>query len=163
VERGDTGPNRIRTAVATLTTGAGNMATLRARVRWLRGNTNLLLRLRGQWLECAGVLTVPSNLGTPGERNSRYLLNVGPAISDVAHAPVLPAAGEPVVVTARASDPQGISALLLHYRIDPAAAFTDVTMRDDGTGGDAIAGDGVYSGTIPGQPAGTLVAFHLEA
>ena len=34
---------------------------------------------------------------------------------------------------------------------------------DDGTGGDAIAGDGIYSATIPGQPIGTLVAFYIQA
>ena len=36
-------------------------------------------------------------------------------------------------------------------------------MLDNGTGGDAIAGDGIYSGTLPGQAADTLVAFHLRA
>jgi hypothetical protein len=36
-------------------------------------------------------------------------------------------------------------------------------MRDDGTGGDAVAGDGVFSATISGRTAGTLVAFRLEA
>ena len=34
---------------------------------------------------------------------------------------------------------------------------------DDGTGGDAIAGDGIYSATLPGQPQNTLVAFQLLA
>ncbi len=36
-------------------------------------------------------------------------------------------------------------------------------MRDDGTLGDAIANDGVYSATIPGQAANTVVAFYLSA
>src|SRR5439155_11535439 len=38
-----------------------------------------------------------------------------------------------------------------------------VTMVDNGTGGDAIADDKVYSATIPGQPQGVIVAFYIEA
>src|SRR5512133_2975839 len=36
-------------------------------------------------------------------------------------------------------------------------------MRDDGLSGDAIANDGTYSATIPGQLAGRLVAFYVQA
>ena len=164
VERGDAGANRIRTAITTLpTTGTTNTATLRARVRWLRGDTNILLRVRGQWLECAGSMTVPTNLGTPGAPNSRFSANAAPAVCDVVHTPILPGASEPVVVTARVNDPDGVAALTLRYRLDPAATLSNVPMWDDGSGGDAVAGDGIWSGTIPGQPAGTLVAFHLRA
>jgi hypothetical protein len=163
VERGDPGPNRVRTAIATMPTGGANQATLRARVRWLRGDPNFLLRIRGQWMECAGKMSLPANLGTPGAPNSRAVANAGPAIYDVVHAPILPAANEPVVVTARANDPDGLSSLTLRYRLDPNNALLEVPMRDDGSGGDAIAGDGLYSGTIPGQPTNTLVAFHVRA
>jgi hypothetical protein len=164
VERGDAGPNRIRTGITTLpTTGTTNVATLRARVRWLRGDTNILLRVRGQWLECAGSMTVPTNLGTPGAPNSRALSNAPPAIYDVVHTPILPGANEAVVVTARLHDPDGVADLTLRYRLDPASSLSNVSMRDDGSGGDAVAGDGIWSGTIPGRPAGTLVAFHLRA
>src|SRR5205085_5174206 len=51
----------------------------------------------------------------------------------------------------------------LKYRIDPSATYTFVPMVDDGTGGDAIAGDGIYSATIPGQAANTMVAFRIAA
>src|SRR6185369_140636 len=86
-----------------------------------------------------------------------------PAIYEVGHQPILPAANEPSVVTARVHDPDGLSSLLLKYRIDPATNLSAITMLDNGTGGDNVAGDGIYSGIIPGQAAGTLVAFHLEA
>ena len=36
-------------------------------------------------------------------------------------------------------------------------------MRDNGVGGDAIAGDGIYSATIPGQAANQVVAFYISA
>lgn len=163
VERGDPGPNRVRTAIAQMTTGGTNQATLRARVRWLRGDPNFLMRIRGQWIECGGRMTLPTNLGTPGAANSRRLANAGPAIYDVAHSPILPAANEPVVVTARVNDPDVLSSLTLRYRVDPSAVLLNVTMRDDGTGGDGISGDGIYSGTIPGVAADRLVAFHIRA
>jgi len=109
-------------------------------------------------------MTVPANLGTPGAANSRLLTNSAPSIWEVSHFPILPAANEPVVVTARVSDPDGLGTVLLRYRLDPASTFHDVQMRDDGTGGDAFANDGIYSATIPGQPFNTnVVAFHIRA
>src|SRR6185503_20214624 len=132
-DRGDAGANRIRSAIATMPTGGTNQATLRARVRWLRGDPNFLLRIRGQWMECAGRMTLPTNLGTPGAANSRRVSNAGPAIYDVTQAPVLPVENEPVIVTARAHAPDSIASLTLRYRIDPSATLIDVPMRDDGT------------------------------
>jgi hypothetical protein len=163
VERGDAGANRIRTGIQLMTTGGANTATLRAWVRWLRGERNILLRIRGQWIECAGSMSVPSNLGTPGAVNSRRIANAGPAIAGVAHAPILPAANEPIVVTAQVDDADGLASFTLRYRLDPDTSVTDLPMRDDGSGGDAVAGDGLYSATIPGQPDGTMLAFHLRA
>ncbi len=163
VERGDPGPNRVRTAIATMPTGGANQATLRARVRWLRGDPNFLMRIRGQWIECAGRMTLPANLGTPGMANSRAVANAGPAISGVIHAPPLPSASQPVVVTARLDDPNGLGTVTLRHRVDPNTGLMDAAMNDNGTGGDAIANDGLYSGQISGYPAGSLVAFHISA
>lgn len=159
---GDNGANRIRTQLTT-PLGIATTATLRARVRWLRGHPEILLRLHGNWLEATGPMAVPSNLGTPGAPNSRSIANAGPAIYDVAHTPVLPAAREQVIVTARAHDPDGIASLRLRWRVDPATSFTTLDMLDDGSGGDAVAGDGVYSAAIPGQNANVLAAFHVVA
>ena len=36
-------------------------------------------------------------------------------------------------------------------------------MVDNGTGPDAVAGDGIFSGTIPGQAVNTVVAFYVQA
>src|SRR6185369_12172762 len=151
VDRGDAGPNKVRAAIPTLTTGTTNQATLRAHVRWLRGDPNFLMRIRGQWLECTGNMTVPTNLGTPGAPNSRSTVNGPPAIYDVSHHPALPAANEPVLVTARVNDVDGLTNVILRYRVDPNATLFDLPMRDDGTVGDQIAGDGIYSATLPAQ------------
>jgi len=163
VDRGDNQVNRIRTPLtSTLNPGTANV-TIRAAVRWLKGPPQVLLRLRGNWLECAGEMALPVRPGTPGARNSRYAANTAPAITEVEHTPVLPAAAQPVVVTARVADPDGVVSPTLRYRLDPSASYSAVTMLDNGTGGDAVAGDGVFSATIPGQGAGTLVAFYLQA
>jgi regulation of enolase protein 1 (concanavalin A-like superfamily) len=160
--RGDTGANRIRTALSTAFAN-GDTVTLRAKVKWLMGYPEILLRLKGNYLEAVGQLALPTNLGTPGAANSRLLANAGPAIWEVSHSPVLPAASQAVVVTARLHDPDGLGTRVVNYRVDPSATYTTVNLKDDGTGGDAIAGDGVYAATIPGQAAGALVAFYLEA
>jgi hypothetical protein len=158
-----TGDNSCEMALATNSLAAGQTATLRFKARWLHGWPEALLRLNGNWLEATGPLPVPVNLGTPGARNSRFVTNAGPAIYEVTHSPAVPAASQPLVVTARVHDPDGVQSFTLYYRVDPSPTYTAVTMRDDGVGGDLIPGDGVFSGTINGQTTNTIVAFYLAA
>lgn len=162
VARGDTGANRVQTA---LTPGLnpGDTGTLRARARWLRGHPELLLRLRGNYLEAVGRLEVPRNLGTPGAPNSRARANAGPVVFDLTQTPILPAANQPVLVTARVEDPDGIASVELRYRLDPALTLSTVVMTDDGSGADAVAGDGVFSALLPGQTSGRLAAWQIVA
>lgn len=157
-----TGVNACQAALSANTLAAGRTATLRFKARWLRGWPEVLLRLHGNWLEAAGRLPVPANLGTPGARNSRCVANAGPAIYEVTHTPALPAAGQAAVVTARVHDFNAVQSLALNYRIDPGTTCTSVPMNDGGAGGDAIAGDGVFSATIPGQGANVIAAFYLS-
>jgi hypothetical protein len=158
-----TGVNSCQVALNNNTLGAGQIATLRFKARWLHGWPEVLLRLNGNWLEATAAMPLPTNLGTPGARNSRFSSNIGPAIYQVAHNPAIPAAGQPVVVTSRVHDSDGLGGVILYYRVDPSRAYTTVSMRDDGVGGDAIAGDGIFSATIPGQAANTIVAFFVSA
>jgi hypothetical protein len=161
--RGDNGANKVRSPLLSPIPTGG--ATIRGKARWLRGWPEILLRLHGGALEASAMLTVPANLGSPGAPNSRLVANAGPAIWAVSHAPVLPQLGETVVVTARAWDPNGLSALRVRHRVDAQAppAFGMLPMVDDGTGGDAVAGDGVYSATLPLQATPVMVGFYLEA
>ena len=153
-ERGDPGANRIRT-VLTQSLAENTTATLRARVKWLKGHPALLLRLHGNWLEAVGSSLTTRNLGSPGARNTQFRTNSGPAITDVRHLPVLPADGEPVTVTAQLDDPDGIASAVLKYRVDPATNFTSTVLN--------YRGAGFFAGVIPGQAAGTRVAFYIEA
>lgn len=159
---GDTGVNGIRTVVKT-GLSQNNTGVIRAKVRWLKGWPEVLFRLQGNYLELPARMEVPANLGTPGQPNSRRVANAGPAIFAVNHSPALPAANQAVIVTCQLSDPDGIDDVRLLYRVDPNTTPKTVVMRDDGVGGDEIAGDGVYSATIPGQPNGALVAFRITA
>ena len=161
VRRGDPGANRVWTPIGDTNIFDGDTVVLRCQARWLAGAPEMILKTYGNWLEAYGNLQVPKNLGTPGLVNSRSAANIGPAIYAVAHSPVLPAANEAVVVTARLHDPDGVSLVAMQYRLDPDPTLTTVYMVDNGTGGDAVAGDGLFSATLPGQPAGTLVAFRL--
>ncbi len=157
--RGDNGANRVRSAAL----AASGAVVLRARAKWIRGWPELLLRLHGGGLEVGGPLPIQPNLGTPGAPNSRLLANAGPAVYEVIHSPILPAASEPVVVTARATDPDAAITVRLKYRVEPATTHTAVTMVDDGMGADSIAGDGILSAGIPAQPNGATASFYVEA
>jgi hypothetical protein len=153
-------------AQCTLTnTGLGNgqTATLRLKARWLRGSPDLVFRLSGNWLEAAGTLPVPANLGTPGQRNTCAVTNAPPAIWAVTHTPSMPAAAETVVVTARVSDPDGVTNCSVLCRVDPATSYTTIAMHDDGLAGDAVAGDGVFSAALPVLGAGGAIAFVVQA
>ncbi len=159
---GDTGINSIRNTLFTSVPQNQN-ATLRAKVRWLAGWPEVLFRAQGNWIEFPARMEIPKNLGTPGQPNSRRVLNAGPAIYDVTHSPAVPQANEAVLVTCRVSDPDGIASVSLLYRQDPTTTYTTVAMRDDGLAGDAVAGDGVWSARLTGRGAGTLVAFRIQA
>lgn len=159
---GDNIVNNVRTVLSSAFS-AGDTVTLSAKARWVAGHPNVLIRLGGNWLELSAMLPVPPNLGTPGLVNSCYTSNAGPAISDISHGPVLPAGGESVVVSARVHDPDSVASVTLLYRLDPSTTTNTLTLRDDGTSGDAIANDGIYSGTLSGYGAGTLVAFRIRA
>lgn len=153
-DRGDTGANRIRTRLTSPLT-ASQTATIRARVRWLRGAPEILLRLRGNYLEAPGRHLTTTALGTPGAPNSRAVANAGPAITEVTHRPVLPAAGQAVTVVARVSDPDPLADVSLFYRIDPATNWLAVPMQ--------YRGAGWFAAEIPGQSAGALAAFYIVA
>jgi len=104
----------------------------------------------------------PANRGpTPGAINSVYATNLPPAIRQVEHSPKEPGSAQPVVITARVTDPDGVGGVTLQYQLvdpgayielsDPAYAsdWTPVPMNDAGLNGDALAGDSVYSVIMP--------------
>ena len=154
VDKGDNEVNRVRTPLSP-TIAPNTTATIQAHVRWLKGQPEVLFRMRGNWLECPCEMTLPTNLGTPGLPNSRAVPNAPPAITKVSHSPVLPQAGDPIVVKANVNDPDGLSTVVVKYRLDPSTTYSSVALTNNG--------DGTFSGVIPGQTSGTMVAFYIQA
>jgi hypothetical protein len=74
---------------------------------------------------------------------------------------VLPGTNEPIVISAQVSDSRPLRDVVAWYRVDPATNYAPVPLRDSGLEGDAVAGDGIFSGRIPAQSTGKLVAFYV--
>ena len=164
---GDPGANRINQSIGNVN---AHTLTFGGWARWLRGSRFLLLRTSRERAPVqpprpahAFELTMPLNLGTPGEQNTAFVSNRGPDILDVRHAPVLPRGGESITVTARISDNDGVGTVTLNYRSEGTASFTSTLMVDDGSGGDTINGDSIFTAMIPGASSGTMRAFYIEA
>lgn len=94
---------------------------------------------------------------TAGLTNSLEGL-VLPQISEVAANPLRPNPGQAVTVSARVS---GATAADLTWLIDFGA--TQSAPMDDGPASVGGAGDGVWSAVIPGQAAGDLVRYRVDA
>ncbi len=132
---------------------------------------------------------------TPGAQNAVFAQNAPPQIRQVAHFPAQPASSQPVLVSAKITDPDGVaSASLLYQTVAPGnyvpawlplapatllatpnaplaanPAFEDpanwltLPMNDAGLDGDAVAGDGIFSATVPAQPNRTLLRYRITA
>lgn len=109
--------------------------------------------------------------GTPGRPNSRASGGVPPFVpaNRIAHAPERPTSADDVVVSATPSGGDvGLAELRLDYEVyrapyRAALASESAVLRDDGTGGDAVPGDGTFSAAIPAQPSQTLVRYRVVA
>ncbi len=124
------------------------------RARWVGGSNQLHTRLYFNRLARVNVIDRPEHVGTPGAPNSNGVANMGPTITNFIHSPAVPDAGQSVKVTARASDPDGVTGLTLFYSIN-GGAFQSTPM---GPGAGSLS-----EGTIPGQSAATVVQFYVEA
>ncbi len=108
-----------------------------------------------------GYLTTP----TPGQNNAAVTEQLGPLVEDVVHTPHEPTQDQSLVVTAEiVRTLQDVSSVELVYRVMYDAEIT-TTMFDDGMGPDQQAGDGIYTGTIPGGIAkpGEMIRWFVRA
>ncbi len=164
---GDPGANRINQSISGINT---NTVTFSGWARWLRGTKFLLMRTSREQSPVqpprpsyAFQLDMPLNLGTPAAQNTALISNRGPDILNVVHKPVLPGNNEPIVVTALVSDNDNVGSARLYYRSEGSGSFASTIMVDNGSGDDTVAGDGIYTGTIPGASTRTMRAFYIEA
>jgi len=114
---------------------------------------------------------------TPGARNSAFATNLPPQIRQVDHSPNQPSSGQPVKITAKVTDPEGVTSVALRYQLvdpgsyieltDPAymTNWTAVAMNDAGVNGDEFPGDSIYSVELPAslQTHRRLVRYRIAA
>jgi len=101
-------------------------------------------------------------LPTPGAENSVFGTAAAPQVRQLSHSPQQPTAGQDVLVTAKITDPDGVSGVNLEYQlVEPGSyirmtdfaydtQWTAIAMVDDGTSGDLVAGDSIFIVTVPG-------------
>ncbi|MEM7388083.1 MAG: lamin tail domain-containing protein, partial [Verrucomicrobiota bacterium] len=111
--------------------------------------------LGGSWR--AG--TIP----TPGKENSVHTEPnlIPPHIRQVDHSPRAPRSGDPVIISAKVTDPDGVANVVLGYQhLEPGdyirltddrytTDWDDLIMVDDGSGPDETANDGIFSVAMP--------------
>ncbi|MFN0068930.1 MAG: lamin tail domain-containing protein [Limisphaerales bacterium] len=120
----------------------------------------------------------PTGAGpSPGRANVVFVTNAPPALRQVIHSPEQPRAGQPVRVTAKVTDPEGVTTVQLLYQIVNPGAYLELTdaayatnwtimpMNDSGRGGDAVAGDDIFTAELPAalQAHRRLVRYRLAA
>ena len=121
-------------------------------------------------------VNVASISPTPGAVNSCFAANAPPVIRQVDNTPAQPTNGQPVTITAKVTDPDGVASVALKYQlVDPGAyirktdaAYTNwisAPMYDDGTHGDTNSGDSIYTAVLPGsaQSHRRLVRYKIAA
>jgi hypothetical protein len=101
----------------------------------------------------AALTNVPETLGTPGAQNSVFSPTSGPVIRSIGHTPKAPISTQPVTVTARVSDPQGVGAVTLSYQVVAPGNFIPSTLPL--TNAQILANP---SQSLPANPAFELVA-----
>jgi len=111
---------------------------------------------------------------TPGAKNTPvYSDNIPPQIRQVNHDPEEPTSSDAVNITCKVTDPEGVNSVTLHWQlVSPgsyirltdgaySSTWTNVTMYDNGTGADEIAGDDVYTAQLSSSANRSLVRCRI--
>jgi hypothetical protein len=70
---------------------------------------------------------IATNYATPGARNSAFATNNPPQIRQVDHHPRRPRSGEPVTITAKITDPDGVATVTLEYQLVDPGNYIELT------------------------------------
>ena len=140
--------------------------TIEFDARWIYGRPRMIAQTWDHSVGKPFLIEIPNNLGTPGAVNSQLETSSAPVVDQLAHSPAVPTSSDPVTVTARISGtPASVN---LVHRLDNNNAngtWLNLPMSDDGTtGGDDIAGDGIYSAILTQyQSDNAIVQFYVDA
>lgn len=162
---GDNRPNRVEIDVTGMQSGQTYEISFDA--RWISGKSRLIAQTWDHSIATSISLPVPTNIGTPGAANSCLTAGPAPQVDGLIHNPPVPARNDTVRVTARVQV-NGVSQILLYHRLDNnsgTGSWATKLMYDDGvSGGDEVAGDGVYTAELTeyGQN-GQIVQFYVQA
>jgi hypothetical protein len=163
--RGDDRANRVEIDLPGLE--PGQTYELKFNARWVSGKPRLIAQTWDRSLVRSYLLEMPTHLGTPGRTNSQARRLPAPQIDALQHHPAVPRSGERVTMTARVTARTPGTVVELWHRPDRAEAepaWQRQLMRDDGTQGDAIAGDGIYTAELDAyRTNGQVVAFFAQA
>ncbi len=122
--------------------------------------------------EVANWAPSPLDGATPGRANASARATPLPIVSDII---VQPSAGggpllrsiDPVLIEASFSPANPSGTVDLQYFVDDVSVtnetVTTVAMKDDGTSGDLISGDGVYSVLLPPRADNSIVRYRIRA
>ena len=124
------------------------------RARWVSGSNQLHTRLYFNRMPKTHLLPQPDWAGTPGAPNSRAG-TLGPTLQGLHTDIAVPLPTETAIITVEAQDPDGVATVDLRWRRDGEAGFSTTPMTETSPGR--------YEGSLPGQSAGTLVQFYVEA
>lgn len=162
---GDNRPNRAEIDVTGLT--QGRTYTLQFEARWISGKNRLIVQTWDHSFGGSLLIPIPNNLGTAGAPNSRAVTAPLPQVDSVLHSPAVPKPTDPVRVTARIASHSPLTGVEVVHRADDinnSGSWLTSPMVDDGTGGDATAGDGLYTALITNHQANNrIVQFYVRA
>ena len=141
--------------------------TMTFQARWVSGLSRLILDSQDHTWGRTFAVPVPNNLGTPGAPNSRAVATAVPEIWSMLHSPAVPKVTDDVLITARVTSALPLASVSVVHRRDSTAgngAWTTTPMNDAGTGGDVVAGDGMYSVSINAHKVeGAIAQFYIQA
>ncbi len=150
---------------------ANTAYTMTFDARWVYGKPRLVAQSWDTTWGGTVLVPIPSNLGTPGAQNSRYSASLPPQITALRHSPAVPNTTSTVTVTARVSSNTPLTNVELIHRRDTVTyngVWTNTAMVDNGTAGDAVPADGIYTvqillSSFAYNTNGTIVEFYVKA
>ena len=144
----------LKTGNAIISVVPGREYELSFDAKWLSGSPLLRWELYyNKWVATTR-LVQPSQHGTPGRRNSRYVSNLGPTYRSLSHAPVVPRLRQPINVQILADDPDNVAGVDLYYSISSKAWQKQAMLLSD---------DGFYRTTLPGQTNAVQIQYYAQA
>lgn len=161
---GDTKNNKAEVDITGI--ARNDVLTLTFQARWISGTPLLVAQTWDRSFGKVFRLPIPNNLGTPGAVNSVSAALPAPMVDDMRHSPAVPTSTQPVLVTARVSSISPLASVELVSRLDNISAngaWAATAMNDAGQDGDAVAGDGLYTGRASARPDGSIVQFYIRA